>query len=101
MGGGDLRQFAQRFQLDDYFTLDKKVQLLALDDMAFVTDVHFHLALKRDAAEFHFDAKRLLLNGFQQSRPQIAVDFNRRADNRLGQLIAHGFSLCVLCVLCG
>ncbi len=71
------------FQLNDHFIIHDHVDLVStLELQSFVRDREIHLAREWQSAKMQFVAEALLISGFEQSRPDLAMDLDRRADDR-------------------
>ena len=88
------------WELRDNLTIYENIKSLPLDDVPLVGYVDLHLPLALNPAQSQLDNQRLLVYGFQQTRPQNPMNFDRRSDDLFSQRVSF-FHLCELGVLCG
>jgi len=78
----DWQDFLDRLQLDNYFLFHDQVDFVsAVKFQPLVQDRKSDLTLERQPAKVQFMAQALFISGFQQSRPELAVHFDRRSDD--------------------
>src|SRR5437660_8497162 len=64
------------------------------DLMVFVEESDGLLSNELNPAKRKFDSERLLVNGFEKTRTELAMDANRRCDNALGSSVIPQLPSC-------
>jgi hypothetical protein len=84
---GNIRELAHRFQFDDHFTFNKQIDALPLYDLVLIHHIQFNLPYKADLSQFEFAAERFLVDRFEQTRAEYAMNLDGGTNDLLRQWI--------------
>lgn len=83
-----------RLAFHDHEILNEQVEFgMSIKTPVLVDNRNFELSLRAYASEFQFAAQGLLVCTFQKSRPENAMDLNRRTDDGIAEFVlSHTFN---------
>ena len=92
----DRENSLDRFQFDDHFLVYDYVDLVStVKIQALIRDREMDLAFERQSPKMQFMAQTLFVSGFEQSRTELTMHFDRRADDRSSSRVLLVFDFSV------
>lgn len=82
----DVFKATDRLEFYDDPLFDEKIETVFADLMVLVEKRNRFLTHELNPAQGKLDRERLLINGFEETRPEFAVNSNTCSDNPLGRL---------------
>jgi hypothetical protein len=84
------------FQFQDHFITDDQIDLVsAIELQTLIREREIDLTLEEQPAKVEFMAQALFISGFQQSRPELTMHFDRRSDDAARSRVSLIFVLSV------